>query len=203
MAIFYAAVDGDPLTGHSDSYVIARLGPHPATVQGEDGKHRSLVYIGDDAWCGACQSVGVIIGSAPVAEQRRMIDLIGGGRRQAVGEDQVLCKCATPPRIIATYGQRWRIVGEDTGGKAGLPVSLPSQSSSSSEIQYERWFYIWDSVTGKSMPNRDFIANVGGVRQTGRTDGDGYARIMTNGEQPVELHVVFNAPRRKLNPGGA
>lgn len=52
MGIFYAAVDGDPLTGHPDSHVIAREGRHAATVMGEDGAIRSLVYIGDRVWCG-------------------------------------------------------------------------------------------------------------------------------------------------------
>ena len=69
--------------------------------------------------------------------------------------------------------------------------------------EHERWFYVCDSVTGRAMPNREFIANVGGVRQTGMTDVDGYARISTDGAESVEIHVVFNAPKRKLNPQGA
>lgn len=110
MGVFYAAVDGDPLTSHPNSYVIAGPGRHAATVVGEDGKTRSLVYIGDSAWCGACRSFGRIVGGAGVSDNRRMIDLTGGGRRQAVGEDQVLCKCQTLPRIIALHGRRWQVV---------------------------------------------------------------------------------------------
>lgn len=201
MTVFYAAVDGDPLTSHPDSHVMAREGPQCALVAGADGKTRSLVYIGDRAWCGACQSMGVIVGGAPVTERRRMIDLAGGGRRQAVGEDQVLCQCAMPPRVIATYGKRWRFVEESANKKTDVPVQAVVPPLPRSEPQYERWFYIWDSVTGESIPNRDFIANVGGVRQTGRTDGEGYARIMAGGEQPVEVHIFFSSPRRKLNPG--
>lgn len=207
MAIFYAAVDGDPLTGHPDSHVIARIGHRSASVEGEDGKTRSLVYIGDSAWCGACQSMGVITGSAPVPEQRRMIDLVGGGRRQAVGEDHVRCNCTTPPRIIATYGKRWKIVDERRGGSSSdapprAPASVASPPSPPIESQHARWFFIWDSVTGEALSNRDIIANVGGIRQTGRTDSEGYARIVTDGEQPIEIHVVFRAPKRKLNPRG-
>jgi hypothetical protein len=58
-------------------------------------------------------------------------------------------------------------------------------------------------MTGAAMPNRDFIAIVGGARQSGRTDGNGYARIVTDGEQPVEIHITFNAPKRNLNPAGS
>lgn len=78
MGIFYAAVDGDPLTSHEDSHVIAREGYRAATIKGDDGKTRSVVYIGDSAWCGACQSTGVIVGGAGISENRRMIDLAGG-----------------------------------------------------------------------------------------------------------------------------
>ncbi|MBB5498082.1 hypothetical protein [Paraburkholderia sp. MM5384-R2] len=78
MGIFYAAVDEDPLTSHEDSHVIAREGHRAATVKGDDGKTRSVVYIGDSAWCGACQSTGVIVGGAGISENRRMIDLAEG-----------------------------------------------------------------------------------------------------------------------------
>lgn len=120
MGVFYAAVDGDPLTSHPDSYVIARPGIHSASVVGRDGKTRSLVYIGDSAWCGACRSVGRIVGGSGISEQRRMIDLAGSGRRQAVGEDQVICKCPTLPRIIPVHGKRWKVVDADVA--APLPV---------------------------------------------------------------------------------
>jgi hypothetical protein len=162
-----------------------------------------MVYIGDDAWCGACKSIGVIIGGAGVTEQRRMFDLAGGGRRQAVDGDEVHCKCPTPPRIVAVHGMKWRIVDRGGDHAASPSARAAAPSSPPAEPRHERWFRVWDSTTGESLPDRDFIANVGGVRQTGRTDGDGYARIVTNGAQPVSIHVVFEAPRRRLNARGA
>jgi len=142
-----------------------------------------------------------------VSDKRRLVDFVNGGRRQAVGEDIVVCKCAQHPRIIAVYGKKWKIVEEGDAGRrlvsVSEPSSAPSASSRPAELQFERWFYVWNSMTGAAMPNRDFIAIVGGARQSGRTDGNGYARIVTDGEQPVEIHITFNAPKRNLNPAGS
>ncbi|CAM2165582.1 PAAR repeat-containing protein [Paraburkholderia sacchari] len=197
MGIFYAAVDGDPLTGHPDSHVIAREGRHAATVKGDDGAIRSLVYIGDRAWCGGCKSYGVIAGGAGIREQRRMIDLAGGGRRQAVGGDEVHCNCPTAPRIIPIHGKRWTIVDEVGRETTSVQKQTP-QPAPIAEASHVRWFSIVDSVTGEPLSDREYIANVDGVRQVGRTDRNGYARIATDGERSVEIHVVFSSPKRRL-----
>ncbi|MBN3805747.1 hypothetical protein GXB81_22220 [Paraburkholderia sp. Ac-20336] len=83
----------------------------------EDGKRRRLAFIGDKAYCPACDSFGQITYGAGVSDRHRLIDNVNGGRRQAVGGDIVLCKCANRPRIIAIYGTSWRITDrgdEDT-----------------------------------------------------------------------------------------
>jgi hypothetical protein len=105
--IFYAAVEDDPLTSGPGSRVFAS--ERTSTVQGEDGKRRRLAYIGDKAYCPTCQSEGVIIGGAGVRQERRLIDSEHGGRRQAVGGDEVLCQCPVHPRIVAVHGRRWKI----------------------------------------------------------------------------------------------
>ncbi len=66
------------------------------------------------------------------------------------------------------------------------------------EAQPIRWCLAWDSVTGKPLANRDFVAEIGGVRQFGKTDGEGYAMIETHGEHPFNIHVVFSSPKRVL-----
>lgn len=86
--------------------------------------------------------------------------------------------------------------------RARSATEVASPPSPVVEPQHFRSFFIWDSTTGKPLSNRDFIANVAGARQTGKTDGDGYAKISADGEQSIEIHVVFNAPKRQLNPGG-
>jgi hypothetical protein len=59
---------------------------------------------------------------------------------------------------------------------------------------------VWDSATGEPLANRDFVADVGGVQQSGKTDAEGYAKIATEGEQPVNIHVIFSSPKRDLKP---
>jgi len=51
------------------------------------------------------------------------------------------------------------------------------------------------------LANRDFVADIGGLKQSGKTDGQGYAKIETSGEQPFNIHVIFSSPKRVLKPG--
>jgi hypothetical protein len=200
MAVYYAVVEGDPLDNGGDSRVMDGA-PH-STIEGPDGRSRGQTHLGQKAWCSVCQSVGVIAAGSGISEYLRGWD----GRlnaMQAVGGDIVLCKCERPPRIVSVYARCYEYMDASIGSTASSFASTALSTATLADLQHEQWFYIWDSVTGEPMPNRDFIANVGGVRQTGKTDGDGYVRITTDGEQMVELHVVFNAPKRKLNPQGA
>lgn len=129
--IYYAAVEGDPLDSASGSYVLATT--NVCTIEGEDGRHRRMAFIGDSAWCDACQSIGVIAGGAAVPEGRRMLDIVNGGRRQAVGGDAVVCRCERPPQIVATYGRRWRILDVGCRESAGSRVASSATPTSYDE----------------------------------------------------------------------
>lgn len=201
MAIYYAIVDGDPLTSGPNSRVYA-----PSTscfIDGDDGRQRNMAYIGDKAYCEKCDSTGIIIGGARVDNEQRMIDL-ESGRRQAVGGDYVLCKCPERPQVIARYGRNWII--EDDGGATpsrivGNAAGAVSPASQKPETpRHVRWFYVRDSATGEPLRNRNYVADIGGARQSGKTDGDGYAQIETDSEQSVEIHTMFSSPTRTLKP---
>lgn len=69
------------------------------------------------------------------------------------------------------------------------------------EGKHTSWFYAQDSVTGEPLRNQSFVARVAGIKQTGRTDGSGYAKIETDGESTIDLHVVFSSPKCELKPG--
>jgi len=200
MAVYYAVVEGDPLDNGGDSRVIEGA-PH-STIEGLDGRSRGQTHLGQKAWCSVCQSVGVVAAGSSISDCLRGWD----GRlnsMEAVGGDIVRCKCERHPRIVSVYARCNEYMDVSVGSAASSLASNTSARSQPVEPQHERWFYILDSATGQPMPHRDFIANVGDVQQIGQTDGDGYARIRTDGEQPVEIHVVFSAPKRKLNPRGA
>ncbi|APA88549.1 hypothetical protein BJG93_24715 [Paraburkholderia sprentiae WSM5005] len=108
---YYAAVEDDPLTSGKGSRVFSDK--QCGTIMGEDGKRRRLAFIGDTAYCAKCDSTGLITYGSGLGDGHRLIDRVNGGRRQAVGGDIVLCKCADPPRIIAIYGRRWIIHDRD------------------------------------------------------------------------------------------
>jgi hypothetical protein len=103
----YAIVDGDPLSSGEASRVHATRGG--GTIEGPDGIDRDVAYLGDSAWCCACQSDGVIVKGADVPDNMRGIDEVMGGRAQAVSGDKVKCKCPHLPVVVARYGRRWQI----------------------------------------------------------------------------------------------
>lgn len=126
MPVYYAAVEGDPLSSGKGSRVFATR--RSGTVEGPDGKSRAIVFIGDPAYCCACESEGTVSYGVSLSPGRRMEDFTapGSGRNQAVGGDIVLCKCETPPRIIPINGQSWMI--EDSGEGARVSAA-PSRAA--------------------------------------------------------------------------
>ncbi|WP_395062378.1 hypothetical protein [Paraburkholderia silvatlantica] len=203
MAIYYAAVEGDPLDSGEGGHVYGTK-KTIGTIEDESGMSRRMVFIGDEGYCAKCGSVGAITYGAGMADNRRMVDLVNGGRRQAVGGDIVLCKCATPPRIVAVYGQKFKIIdggGAMRSGIAENATGAVSPAPQKPEVpRHVRWFYVWDAATGEPLRNRDYVADVAGSRQSGKTDSDGCAKIETDGEQSVEIHATFSSPRRTLKP---
>jgi hypothetical protein len=199
MTIYYAAVEDDPLTSGKGSRVFASA--KAGTIKGEDGRYRRMAFIGDPAWCVACKSMGIIIRGAPVPDQRRMLDMVNGGRRQAVGGDEVACNCGVRPKIIPVYGHRFRITGviANSGPVVKRDVTATA-SQAKNEGSHTRWCLVRDGTTGEPLADRAFITDVGGVRRLGKTDSNGYAKIETNGEKSFDIHVIFSSPKRRLEP---
>jgi hypothetical protein len=109
--IYYAVVDGDPLT--SGGYVTAP--PNGGTIQDEQGRKRNIAYIGHNAWCAKCKTMGRIIGGAGISDHMRTLNRVLGGLKQAVSGDRVACGCEEHPRIIAQYARCWRFVDKGSG----------------------------------------------------------------------------------------
>jgi hypothetical protein len=161
--------------------------------------HIATLYM--KTYCTACKQEGFVAPQGP-----RRPGSAPNGKQWALSGDINACGCNPPPVFYAERGMYMTFTAEEVAALTAPPSHARSTAFASStpvESQHSRWFYIRDSTTGEPLSNRDFIANVGGIRQAGKTDGNGYARITTDGEQPVEIHVVFNAPKRKLNPRGA
>ena len=180
--IYYAAVEGDPLTSGEGSHVYAK--EKVGTIVDETGRPRRMVFIGDHAYCSKCGSTGLITYGAGVSERKRMIDLVNGGRRQAVGGDLVLCKCADPPRIIAVYGRKWMI--HDRGDETHAPVAkAPAQS-----LPYDEQFTLTDAA-GKALADTSYTVRMpSGELRHGVTDSQGRTeRYKTKGAQSIRIYL--------------
>jgi len=101
MAIYYAAVEGDPLDSGEGGYIYGTK-KTIGTIEDKNGKPRNMVFIGDEGYCAKCDCTGAITYGAGVSERKRMVDLVNGGRLQAVGGDIVLCKCPLPTNRCRT-----------------------------------------------------------------------------------------------------
>ncbi|TDN68876.1 hypothetical protein B0G77_2232 [Paraburkholderia sp. BL10I2N1] len=129
------------------------------------------------------------------------------GRVVVLDDDHVLCPCGTNRVIVVSDPGVWVRTSDGGSGSAIRASAVSARSEDDTkpvlqaiEEQHTRVFFVWDSVTGEALANRDYVVDVGGVRQRGKTDGEGYAKITTNGEQPVNIHVIFSSPRRSLKP---
>lgn len=184
MTVSYAAVDGDPLTSGKGGYVHATF--CPSTIEDQSGKPRRIAFIGDTAWCSACKSEGAISYGVSVRKGGRMLM---SGREQAVGGDLVLCKCPTPPRIIATYGKaRWQIVDTSEASPAtsyGMPAATPM-------LVYDQRFVLRDAHTGKPLPRVRYRITTGtGQVYEGTTDVLGKTkRVKTREAEQLRLEIL-------------
>jgi len=111
MRTFYAIVKDDPLD--TGGRVIE--GGNCCSIAGEDGRQRQMAFLGQQAWCETCKSSGTITAAPGSPGSRRMMDLTGSGRHQALEGDLVLCKCARHPRLVAVHGRSWKVQGEHAG----------------------------------------------------------------------------------------
>lgn len=59
-------------------------------------------------------------------------------------------------------------------------------------------FLIKDSETGQPLPNRTFIARVGGTEIEGTTAQNGYAHVDANANEMIQIHVPFKAPTQLI-----
>ena len=70
-------------------------------VQAGDGKDligdREQAYENDPVWCPACKTMGKIVCDGP-----RISTTGPDGRQAALSDDLCVCRCPTPPRLVAS-----------------------------------------------------------------------------------------------------
>lgn len=173
---------GDPTT--TRGFVMA----YSSTIR-DDGKKVALS--GDEATCGNCKGTFRISGTGMGMSER--------GRNVVVEGDLVLCPCKEN-RVIVGGNPGIFLNASDAAAGATSVAEAASPSQTVDGARHSRWCLVLDSVTGEPVSNRNFVSDIGGVRQPGKTDGQGYAKIETNGEQPFNIHVIFSSPKRILKP---
>jgi hypothetical protein len=188
MPTYYAAVEDDPLTSGEGSRVFASA--QCGTIQGADGKRRRLAFIGDKAFCSACGTNGTITYGSGLSDQRRLVDFVNRGRRQAVGGDIVLCGCAQPPRIIAVHGTSWKIT-DNTG--ANEPDTRDSASVASGS--YDQQCSLRDGA-GLALRETHYTVRMpSGELIHGTTDSIGRtARYVTDGPKKLTFYLGHREP---------
>lgn len=189
MATYYAAVAGDPLDSGPGGYVLD-YGRHDSTIEGPDGNLRAMALIGDGAYCSACNSVGLIIGGAHVQEDNRML-FEQYGRRQAVGDDYVACKCPAPPRIVATFGRNWALSDWIAAPSTASYSSSEVTSRSALPDTYDERYTLKDS-NGRELANVRYRVRIGSnTVENGVTDRKGRTqRIRTSWTENLQLEVT-------------
>ncbi|WP_347554847.1 PAAR domain-containing protein [Robbsia sp. KACC 23696] len=84
------------------------------------GYNKSTAVEGDAVDCPACKSIGMIV---PVGAYNRMRFM---NKRVALSDDVCMCKCPTPPRLIAS---QTTISFSDDASTASAPVAMAATSS--------------------------------------------------------------------------
>ncbi|MGF6602922.1 putative Zn-binding protein involved in type VI secretion [Paraburkholderia sp. GAS448] len=183
-----AVRDGDPTT--TGGYVIG-------TSTRINDQRKKVALTDDHATCGNCKGTYRIFGTGKGMSDK--------GRAVVVDGDSVLCPCGKNRVVVGSnpgifLNTDRGSTGASNAASASSLAAAVSPSQAVDEAKHTRWCLVWDQVTGESMANREFVADIEGVRQSGKTDGQGYAKIETNGEQPFNIHVIFSSPKRVLKP---
>jgi hypothetical protein len=190
MAVYFAAVEGDPLDSGEGSYIYGTR-KTIGTIEDKSGTLRNMVFIGDEGYCAKCGSAGPITYGAGVSERRRMVDLVNGGRLQAVGGDIVLCKCSAPPRIIAIYGQRFTIEDNDSA-KAASETKAGNASGVVPHAAYDEQVKAVGRSPSEGYPY--YIETADGGTRSGRIGSSGVRpRVYTDNADSYVIHWGDNA----------
>lgn len=154
---------------------------------------KNIALHGDHATCGNCGP-----GSWPIIASANHMRF--HGRAVVQHGDWVACPCRKNQVIAVSSDMRYENSGDHQNDVVGRSSAAPAVAivNCDMEERFSRWFLIFDSSTGAPLSNHVYIANIGGVMKQGRTDQDGYAKISSNQEKTISVHVVFKAPRHEL-----
>lgn len=159
-----------------------------------DGHAAAL--IGGEAYCVKCKSRGLICPSG--GDQRLAYE---PGRQTALDGDLVLCKCATPPRIIALLaGESWCDDGYEPAASEASPAAQ-SPKANDPPVTYDQQFILLDTTTREPFRNTRYrIRGSAGVLAEGMTDNQGRTqRITTDRAESLRLELLIASNERQAS----
>ncbi|MFM0243147.1 PAAR domain-containing protein [Paraburkholderia phytofirmans] len=151
----------------------------PVFTMGDAG--RQVALIGGTAYCEACKSAGTI---AKAGGPRR-IDFMG---ETAADRDIVLCKCPSPPHILATLsGESWC---DDMAESLGEVASSPTVSGGVASVAIGAYDeQIRATGRGASAGYPYFIETAHGRTFSGRLDHGGHLpRVHSDAADDYTVH---------------
>jgi hypothetical protein len=184
------AVVGDEL--ETGGEILSYSGP--VFTIGDAG--RQVALIGGTAWCQACKSTGVI---AKAGGPRR-IDFMG---ETAADRDIVLCKCPTPPKIVA------RLAGDSWCDDMAEAMSVATPESTPEAIRYgvtvagasgiapplvgqydDR--YVLRNANGQALAHTAYaVQRKNGIFEYGETDGHGHTHLLASVASAENINVYL------------
>ncbi len=170
------AVVGDKL--ETGGEILPYAGP--VFTIGDAGHQVAL--IGGTAWCEACKSTGAI----GKAGGPRRIDFMG---ETAADGDIVVCKCPTPPQIVAILsGDSWcddmaetmGIVMPDATRNDLSGARATAHTTATVAPQYDDRFAL-RVAGGEALPHTAYaVRRKSGVFEYGVTDGSGHTHLLSS-----------------------
>jgi len=187
MTIFYAVVEDDPLD--SGGYVLD--GGKCGTIVGDDGKRRRITFVGQRAWCSACESIGTIEAAHGAPSKKRLRDFTSAGRVQALSNDWVRCRCERPPRIVSRYGRQWKIDASDYDFRMESEVVATDAVTVTTQFVYNDRFILRDT-TGAPLSDVAYaLQRDTGAFEYGRTDARGQTHLLASTSRAENITIYL------------
>ncbi|WP_175720432.1 hypothetical protein [Burkholderia anthina] len=187
MTIFYAVVEDDPLD--TGGYVLD--GGKCGTIVGDDGKRRRITFIGQRAWCSACESVGIIEAAPGAPSKKRLRDFTSAGRVQALSNDWVRCRCERPPRIVSRYGRQWKIDSSDCALRMKSELATTDAVTVTTQLVYNDRFILRDT-TGTPLSDVAYaLQRDTGAVEYGRTDAHGQTHLLASTSHAESITIYL------------
>jgi uncharacterized Zn-binding protein involved in type VI secretion len=133
----------------------------------------AIALEGDTIFCPACKSPGKIHNFGP------RIPESWNGKQVALQDDLCVCKCPTPPKLIANQRVRYQSVGggaSESAQRVASSVREAAQADALGEDTEQVILRLIDDLTREPLHGKRYQLKLAGKTIEGTTDADGYTK---------------------------